>query len=144
MSEIVPPTKRSRGRPRKVIADVSPLTAVIIPATPAPTPLPAPTPIPVSAWAECAPQLHAIIQGSAGQYRGVLAQIGEIKGQLYRCYIIGPNNSARQAFEISAADCVVIGKPRVAARNPFPEPATPDPVADESQVTFDDRGELDA
>jgi hypothetical protein len=96
------------------------------------------TPIPIQ-FEDSTPALHSVIQGIAGPYLGVLAMIGEIRGSIYKCYLILPQNR-RESFEIKASECAVIGKPKKAARNPFAVTQVPQPdvVHRTAQPSFDD------
>lgn len=107
--------KRTRGRPPS-----------IKPAQPQPAPKPKPALKPSSV------QLHDVVQGVSGELRGILGQVGEINGNVLKCYAIRQEGQ-RDVFELKDSEWVLVGKPRVASRDPFPQPAP-----DLSQIDYDD------
>ena len=75
------------------------------------------------------PQQHDVIQITVGDHRGVLCQIADWNGSIYRCYVINPPNPPA-IVNAKPGEFHFVGKAKVASRNPFPpqaEPENPNP-----------------
>lgn len=81
------------------------------------------------------PNQHDVIQVTAGEFVGVLAQIAEARPNgVYLCYVISTPSPPRTLF-VKDGEFFHVGKAKKASRGPFQEPedrsAQPNPADEE-------------
>jgi hypothetical protein len=80
---------------------------------------------------------NAVVQAIKGDHRGFIGIVGHIDGSKLWTYHIVPNQAGMGKVELQAGDCVVIGKARVASRNPFPDRQSKPEPPPEADVNYD-------